>query len=117
MGCGTDWPPAGSVVRSSAWRPSAWAAFAGALVESGEPTVAAIGGQTRRAFAALPSVARELLGDVPALVEQLEREAMLLRSSDATPDSVARLASAMAALDLLRLDLFRFVVEKASSPR
>lgn len=78
-----------------------------ALVESGEPTVLAIGDQTRLAFADLPRAERDLLGDVPALVEQLEREAMLLRAADATPESVARLASAMAALDLLRLDLLK----------
>ncbi len=77
------------------------------LTDGGEPTVLAIGAQARRAFAALPGAEREQLREVPAIVEQLEREAMLLRAVEATPATGARLASAMAALDLLRLDLLK----------
>jgi hypothetical protein len=75
--------------------------------DGGEPTVLAVGAQARRAYAALPGAEREQLRDVPALVEQLKRQAMQLRSVEATPATRARLASAMAALDLLRLDLLK----------
>jgi serine/threonine-protein kinase len=76
-------------------------------VEGGEATVLAVGERTRLAYAALPAPQRSLLGDVPALVQRLEREALQLRSAAPTPIGQTRLEEVMAALELLRLDLLR----------
>ena len=71
----------------------------------GEPTVVAIARAADELFAALPDQQRKQLGDVPAVINRLEGEALALRGGD---DAAAeREASAVAALESLRLDLLR----------
>ena len=70
-----------------------------------EPTVVAIARAADKLFLALPPTQRQRLAEVPALIERLEAEALALRAGDSTePD---REASAVAALESLRLDLLR----------
>lgn len=77
-----------------------------------DPTVAVAGAQARAAFAALPAGARDALRDVPALIDRLEADAMSLREA-ASPRAADRLASAMAAVEMLRLDLIRLGAAQA----
>ena len=80
-----------------------------AFPAGGEPTVLAIGRAADALFAALPAEQRERLGDVPALVARLEADALAARQAglDASPDAAARLESAVAAIEAIRLDLLR----------
>jgi serine/threonine-protein kinase len=70
-----------------------------------EPTVVAIARAADELFLALPEAKRRELGDVPAVIERLEGEALALQGSDG--DAHEREASAVAALESLRLDLLR----------
>jgi hypothetical protein len=75
------------------------------LVAGGEPTVVAIARAADQLFTALPAEKRQPLGDVRAVIQRLEAEALALRGGDAETDE--REASAVAALESLRLDLLR----------
>ena len=70
-----------------------------------EPTVVAIARAADELFLALPAAQRQQLGDVAAVIERLEVEALALRGGGET--AVEREASAVAALESLRLDLLR----------
>jgi hypothetical protein len=74
-------------------------------VSLGEPTVVAIARAADELFLALPEQKRHHLGDVPAVIERLEAEALALRGGDG--EAAEREASAVAALESLRLDLLR----------
>jgi hypothetical protein len=74
-------------------------------VNLGEPTVVAIARAADELFLALPEQNRHHLGDVPAVIERLEAEALALRGGDG--EAAEREASAVAALESLRLDLLR----------
>jgi hypothetical protein len=64
-------------------------------------------------FAALPAAEREVLKDVPGLLDRLELEAMALRAAPETAATAARFAEATAAMELLRLDLMKLAAERA----
>ena len=68
----------------------------------------AVGRATDALFQALPPDARSRVGDVPALVAKLEADARVLREHHDDPVAQKRLASTVAALETLRLDLLRF---------
>jgi eukaryotic-like serine/threonine-protein kinase len=72
---------------------------------AGEPTVVVIARAADQLFAALPASQRNELGDVPAVINRLEAEALALHGGDG--NATAREASAVAALESLRLDLLR----------
>jgi serine/threonine-protein kinase len=74
-------------------------------VSGGEPTVVAIARAADELYLALPEQKRQHLGDVPAVIERLEAEALALRGGDG--ETAEREASAVAALESLRLDLLR----------
>lgn len=74
-------------------------------VTGSEPTVVAIARAADDLFLALPAAQRDQLGDVPAVINRLEAEALALRGRDGT--AAEREASAVAALESLRLDLLR----------
>ena len=81
--------------------------------DDGEPTVLAVGGQARLAYAALAPASREALRDVPVLLDRLEAEAMTMRAAPGSPAASARLESAAAAMEMLRLDLIRLGAAQA----
>jgi hypothetical protein len=64
-------------------------------------------------FDALPAAEREVLKDVPGLLDRLELEAMALRAAPETAATAARFAEATAAMELLRLDLMKLAAERA----
>jgi serine/threonine-protein kinase len=70
------------------------------------PTEIAIGMAAQELFEALPAASRERVPDLPATLKRLEEEAQALRRRDDT-DARARLASVVAALETLRLDLLK----------
>jgi len=74
-------------------------------IASAEPTVVAIARAADQLFLALPPAQREQLGDVPGVINRLEAEALASHGGDET--AVEREASAVAALESLRLDLLR----------
>jgi serine/threonine-protein kinase len=78
-----------------------------ALPDHGERTEVALGSVAQQLFDALPADQRERLGDVPALVTKLEADALALRKRGESPEAMERLASTVAALETLRLDLLR----------
>jgi len=78
-----------------------------ALGVAGDRTEVALGHAAEQLFAALPAMQRERLGDVPTLIAKLEADALALRDHAADPGAGERLASAVAALEALRLDLLR----------
>jgi hypothetical protein len=78
-----------------------------ALGVGGDRTEVALGHAAEQLFAALPAAQRERLGDVPALIAKLEADALALRDRAAEPGAGERLATAVAALETLRLDLLR----------
>jgi serine/threonine-protein kinase len=78
-----------------------------ALGVGGERTEVALGHAAEQLFAALPAAQRERLGDVPTLIAKLEADALALRERAAEPGAGERLATAVAALETLRLDLLR----------
>ena len=73
-------------------------------IAGAEPTVVAIARAADRLYAALPDARRHGLGDVQGTINRLEAEALALAGN---PDETPRHASAVAALDALRLDLLR----------
>jgi serine/threonine-protein kinase len=74
---------------------------------AGEPTAVALGRGAQAAWEALPEEDRRRLLDVPSLVSRLEARALLLRGAGDAPTDPARFASAVTALETLRLDLWR----------
>jgi hypothetical protein len=78
-----------------------------ALPAAGEHTEIALGRAADALFQALPVEKRRQLGDVPALVERLEEDAMTLRQRVDDAAAEKRLGSVVAALETLRLDLLR----------
>jgi serine/threonine-protein kinase len=78
-----------------------------ALPTVGERTEVALGRVVADLFADLPEEDRRRLGDVPAIVARLEADALSLRERPDDLDAAARLATAVAALETLRLDLMR----------
>jgi len=84
-----------------------------ARLEDGEPTVLALGARVRQVFGALPAAEREVLQDVPALLDRLELEAMSLRAAPESAATAIRFADATAAMELLRLDLMKLAADRA----
>jgi serine/threonine-protein kinase len=78
-----------------------------ALPTVGERTEVALGRVLDDLFAGLSEEDRRRLGDVPLLAARLEADALSLREQGDDPDAAARLATAVAALETLRLDLLR----------
>ena len=78
-----------------------------ALPAAGEPTALAVGRAADALFDALPRTQREHLREVPQLIERLEADALVLRARTGDPRSPERLATVVAALETLRLDLLR----------
>lgn len=78
-----------------------------ALPAAGERTELALGRAVDDLYRGLPDHDRQRLGDVSALIAGLEADALALRSQAGTPQGAARLATAVAALETLRLDLLR----------
>nr|NIO59685.1 hypothetical protein [Acidobacteriota bacterium] len=77
------------------------------LPTAGERTEMALGRVAGELFRALPDAQRRALGDVPELVARLEADAAALRERGDTAGHEERLATAVAALETLRLDLLR----------
>jgi serine/threonine-protein kinase len=77
-----------------------------ALPAAGEPTAIALGRAVDAVFEALPADVRASLADVPRLIDRLEADALALRARN-DPAAADRLATVVAALETLRLDLFR----------
>ena len=78
-----------------------------ALPAAGEPTALAVGRAADALFDALPKSQREQLRAVPELIARLETDAMALRARTGDPHGPERLATVVAALETLRLDLLR----------
>ena len=72
-----------------------------------------LGERARQVYAALPAAEREMLKEVPGLLDGLEREAMALRAAPESAATAARFAEATAAMELLRLDLMKLAAERA----
>jgi serine/threonine-protein kinase len=85
-----------------------------ALPAAGERTEVALGDAAGQLFAALPKEQRERVGDVPAVVARLEADALALRERMNEPGVAERLATAVAALETLRIDLLRLHAGNAS---
>jgi serine/threonine-protein kinase len=77
------------------------------LPAAGERTEAILSDAAESLYAALPEAQRERLGDVPAVIAKLEADALALRERADDPAAAKRLATAVAALESLRLDLLR----------
>ena len=71
----------------------------------GEPTVVAIARAADELYLALPDDKRRRLGDVQAVIDRLATDALAIRGSEGLGSE--REASAVAALESLRLDLLR----------
>ncbi len=84
-----------------------------ARLEDGEPTVRGLGERARQVYAALPAAEREVLKELPGLLDGLEREAMALRAAPESAATAGRFAEATAAMELLRLDLMKLAAERA----
>jgi predicted Ser/Thr protein kinase len=78
-----------------------------ALPAAGERTELALGRAVDDLYRGLPEEQRRKLGDVPALVARLEADALTLREQAETPQGAERLATAVAAMETLRLDLMK----------
>jgi predicted Ser/Thr protein kinase len=78
-----------------------------ALPAAGERTELALGHAVDQLYRGLPDAQRAQLDDVPALISRLEADALALREQAGTPQGAARLATAVAALETLRLDLLK----------
>jgi hypothetical protein len=78
-----------------------------ALPAAGERTELALGRAVDDLYRGLPAGQRARLGDVPVLIGRLEADALALRAGAGTPEGAARLATAVAALETLRLDLLK----------
>ncbi|MBC7897583.1 MAG: serine/threonine protein kinase [Cytophagaceae bacterium] len=72
---------------------------------AGTPTMLALGGQVSELFSQLPGEARSAMADVPAIVEQLQREAEALRARERSEATDARLATIATALETVRVEL------------
>ena len=77
------------------------------LPAAGERTEMALGHAVDQLFRGLPDAQRAKLGDLPALIGRLEADALALREQAGTPEGAARLATAVAALETVRLDLLK----------
>jgi len=73
-------------------------------IASADPTELVLGKSALAAWEALPEAERDQVGDVPAVVERLEREAEALRARGETGE---RLAETVAALETLRLGMLK----------
>lgn len=78
-----------------------------ALPADGERTELALGRAVDDLYRGLPDHVRRQLGDVPGLIAGLEADALTLRAHAGTPQGASRLATAVAALETLRMDLLR----------
>jgi serine/threonine-protein kinase len=78
-----------------------------ALPAPGESTVLIVGRAAADLFRGLPAEIRDTLAAVPSLIERLEADAIALRARSGDPSARERLASTVAALEMLRLDLLR----------
>jgi serine/threonine-protein kinase len=78
------------------------------LPVAGEPTSLALRTELTALFDALPSKQRAAFTDLPSLATRLEGQAEILRERTSNPETDRRLQSAVAALEVLRLDLLRF---------
>ena len=78
-----------------------------AVPAAGEPTAIALGRAASAVFDGLPAGDRASLADVPRLIERLEADAVALGARRDDPRAAERLATVVAALETLRLDLFR----------
>ncbi len=95
------------------WKVMEWKVFKVARLGGGpaavgpnEPTEVALGAGAQSLFEALPVELRTRFAEVPAALQRLEAQARRLRESLAARDS-ARLASTLAAMEQIRLDLLR----------
>ncbi|HEY5219860.1 MAG TPA: hypothetical protein VIJ16_08620, partial [Gemmatimonadaceae bacterium] len=78
------------------------------MIPSAEPTAVVLARATEDLYHALPAEHRRRLGDMPKVIAGLEADAAVLRQLDgADPARAARLETAVAALENLRLDLLR----------
>lgn len=109
-----------------------------ALPAANEPTEVALGRAAEALFAALPAAARNELAEVPSLLRQLEGDVQALRRQDlvltralteaagridlvrdleaARKVGGAKLATALSALENLRIDLLRISAGQAAGP-
>jgi serine/threonine-protein kinase len=85
-----------------------------ALPAAGEPTSVALGSALGNLYDALPADVRKRFGELPALVEELERAAAELRLQTPSPEEDGRGALIVGALEALRLDLLRLHAESGS---
>jgi len=75
------------------------------LPVAGEPTSLMLRTELTALFHALPSKQRKAFTDLPSLAIRLEAQAEVLRERTSNPETDRRLQSAVAALEVLRLDL------------
>jgi len=109
-----------------------------ALPAANEPTEVALGRAAEALYAALPAAERQELAEVPGLLRQLEGDVQALRRQDlaliralgeaagrtdlvrdlesARKAGSARLATALSALENLRIDLLRISAGQAAGP-
>jgi len=94
------------------WKVMEWKVFKvarlgrAAGVPASEPTEVALGGGARELFEALPRELQERFVEIPRILERLEGQAGRLRA-EPDADGNKRLASTLAALEHVRLDLLR----------
>jgi eukaryotic-like serine/threonine-protein kinase len=95
------------------WKVMEWKVFKLAGLTTGrpaiaasEPTEAALGAGAQALFEAMPRELRARFAEVPAVLERLEQQAQRLRQAPGSGGR-ARLTSALAAMESLRLDLLR----------
>jgi serine/threonine-protein kinase len=74
---------------------------------AGQSTTIALGAAARELYRALPAAVRSRFPSLPTLIERLERDATALRSGKDDARAQDRFATAVAALENLRLDLLR----------
>ena len=85
------------------------------MVPSAEPTAVLLARATEDLYHALPGEQRRRLGEVPALLARLQSDAAALHQLDgADPSKAERLATAVTAIENLRLDLLRLHAGRAS---
>jgi len=78
-----------------------------ALPAAGEPTSVVLGQAIEELYDALPARERSRLAEVPAVVSRLQADIVVLRERVDDPGADERLATAVAALEAIRLDLLR----------
>jgi serine/threonine-protein kinase len=74
---------------------------------AGEPTALAVGGAIDALYSALPAEQRHAARDLPAVVRQLEAQALALRAGEAHAVAEQRMESVVSALESVRLELLR----------